>query len=288
LLREILVSLRPRQWLKNLVLFAGLIFSLNFFNGPRFLIVLAAALVFCVVSGSIYLFNDVWDVALDRAHPEKRNRPVASGRLPRRVALFSAVFFMFWALALAFFLSRDFFLILTLFAGIGIAYSAFLKNVVILDVFCIAACFLLRVLAGAVVIDVPISSWLVLCTIFLSLFLALAKRRSELVRLESGAAAHRRVLSEYSLVFIDQMTMIVTASTILAYALYTLAPETRVKFYGCHLEFTILFVIYGVFRYLYLVYQKHEGGAPEKVLLSDKSLWVNLLLYLASVLILIY
>jgi 4-hydroxybenzoate polyprenyltransferase len=288
MLKDIFISLRPQQWVKNVVVFAGLIFSLNFFHAQQFFVVLAAALIFSLASGSIYLFNDVWDVEADRAHPKKKNRPVASGRLCAASALVTSAILMAWALGLAFFLNRNFFCLLGIYATIEVLYSVTFKNVVVIDVFCIAGGFLLRVLAGAVVIDVPISSWLILCTIFLSLFLALAKRRSELVHLDEGARIHRRVLQEYSLPYIDQLTMIVASSTILAYALYALAPETRSKFHGRHLEVTILFVVYGVFRYLYLVYQKHEGGAPEKVLLSDKPLWGNLLIYLIVVLILIY
>ncbi len=288
MLKDILISLRPQQWLKNIVLFAGLIFSMNFFHPVKFGLVLAAALIFSLAAGSIYLLNDVLDAPTDRLHPFKKKRPIAAGRLSVPAAVLAFVFLMVWSLAMALILNRNFFLLLGIYAVIEILYSTTLKNVVILDLFCIAAGFFLRVLSGAAVIDVPISSWLVICTIFLSLFLGLAKRRSELVLLNENAVNHRRVLSDYSLSYLDQMIMIVTASTILAYALYTLAPETRMKFHDRHLEFTIIFVVYGVFRYLYLVYQKHEGGAPEKVLISDKPMLVNLVLYLAAALLIVY
>ncbi|MDD2866518.1 MAG: decaprenyl-phosphate phosphoribosyltransferase, partial [Candidatus Omnitrophica bacterium] len=164
----------------------------------------------------------------------------------------------------------------------------YLKNVVILDIFCIAAGFLLRVVAGAVVIDVPISNWLLICTIFLSLFLALGKRRGEMVLLEDRAADHRPVLAHYSLPFIDQMMTVVTASTILSYVLYALSPQTTAKFHTSNLQYSIIFVVYGIFRYLYLVFQKKEGGAPEKVLFSDKPLLFDLLLYMAAVIAAVY
>ncbi|MDD5019306.1 MAG: decaprenyl-phosphate phosphoribosyltransferase [Candidatus Omnitrophica bacterium] len=287
-MKDLLIALRPQQWVKNIALFAGLIFSQNFFDPLRVAVVFAAAAIFCLASSSLYLLNDILDVEADKKHPHKKNRPIASGRIRPFTAHLLSYVLMLWALAAGYVLNRNFGVILTVYLVLEFCYSAYLKNVVILDIFCIAAGFFLRVVAGAVVIDVPISSWLLICTIFLSLFLALAKRRGEMVLLEDRAASIRPVLAHYSLPFIDQMITIVTASTILGYVLYALSPQTAAKFHTRNLQYSIVFVVYGIFRYLYLVYQKKEGGAPEKVLFSDKPLLLNLFLYMAAVIAAVY
>jgi 4-hydroxybenzoate polyprenyltransferase len=287
-MKDVLIALRPQQWVKNIALFAGLIFSQNFFDPWKSAVVLAAAVVFCLASSGLYLLNDILDIEADRKHPQKKNRPLASGRIRPVAAHILSYTLMLWALISAYVLNRHFGFILTIYLILEFSYSTYLKNVVILDIFCIAAGFLLRVIGGAVVIDVPISSWLLICTIFLSLFLALAKRRGEMVLLEDRAADHRPVLAHYSLPFIDQMITVVTASTILGYVLYALSPQTTAKFHTKNLQYSIIFVVYGIFRYLYLVFQKKEGGAPEKVLFSDTPLLLNLLFYLASVIAAVY
>ena len=287
-MKDLLIALRPQQWVKNIVLFAGLIFSQNFFDSRRSAVVLAAAVVFCLASSALYLLNDILDIEADRKHPQKKNRPLASGRIKPIAAHVLSYTLMLWAFIAAYILNRNFGIILTVYLILEFSYSAYLKNVVILDIFCISAGFLLRVVAGAVVIDVPISNWLLICTIFLSLFLALGKRRGEMVLLEGRAADHRPVLAHYSLPFIDQMMTVVTASTILSYVLYALSPQTTAKFHTRNLQYSIIFVVYGIFRYLYLVFQKKEGGAPEKVLFSDKPLLFDLLLYMAAVIAAVY
>ncbi|MFA5314527.1 MAG: decaprenyl-phosphate phosphoribosyltransferase [Candidatus Omnitrophota bacterium] len=287
-MKDLLIALRPQQWVKNIVLFAGLIFSQNFFDSRRSAVVLAAAVVFCLASSALYLLNDILDIEADRKHPQKKNRPLASGRIRPIAAHVLSYTLMLWAFIAAYILNRNFGIILTVYLILEFSYSAYLKNVVILDIFCISAGFLLRVVAGAVVIDVPISNWLLICTIFLSLFLALGKRRGEMVLLEGRAADHRPVLAHYSLPFIDQMMTVVTASTILSYVLYALSPQTTAKFHTRNLQYSIIFVVYGIFRYLYLVFQKKEGGAPEKVLFSDKPLLFDLLLYMAAVIAAVY
>jgi len=287
-MKDLLIALRPQQWVKNIVLFAGLIFSQNFFDPWRSAVVLAAAVVFCLASSALYLLNDILDIEADRKHPQKKNRPLASGRISPITAHVLSYTLMLWAFIAAYILNRNFGIILTVYLILEFSYSAYLKNVVILDIFCIAAGFLLRVVAGAVVIDVPISNWLLICTIFLSLFLALGKRRGEMVLLEDRAADHRPVLAHYSLPFIDQMMTVVTASTILSYVLYALSPQTTAKFHTRNLQYSIIFVVYGIFRYLYLVFQKKEGGAPEKVLFSDKPLLFDLLLYMAAIIAAVY
>lgn len=279
--------MRPKQWVKNIVLFAGLIFSRNFFDAQKFLFVFAGAVVFCLASSAIYLINDVFDAPMDRKHPVKKNRPVASGQLSPVAAHVIGWTILAWSVLSAFFLNRNFGAALLAYLVLQFLYSVALKNVVIVDIFCIAAGFLLRVVSGALVIDVPISNWLLVCTIFLSLFIALSKRRGEIVLLESSAAYHRPVLAHYSLPFIDQMITIVTASTILSYVFYAFSPQTAGKFSGS-LQYSVIFVVFGIFRYLYLVFQKREGGAPEKVLFTDAPLFGNLVLYAASVMAAIY
>lgn len=280
--------MRPRQWTKNLVIFAGLIFSQNFFSLPKFCLVFIAAIIFCLAASSIYLVNDIFDIDFDKRHPHKRHRPIASGNLSIDTALLIATTLFIWSALASFFLNRNFFFLLGIYVTIEILYSIYFKHTVILDIFCIAAGFFLRVMAGALVISVPISSWLLICTIFISLFLALAKRRSEMVFMEEGAKDYRRVLSEYSLPFIDQMITIVSASTVLSYVLYTSSAETIAKFHTRNLECSIPFVVYGIFRYLYLVYQKKEGSSPERVLFSDKPLLFNTILYFIVIMVIIY
>jgi 4-hydroxybenzoate polyprenyltransferase len=287
-MRDILIALRPKQWVKNVALFAGLIFSQNFMNPAKVAVVFAAGFIFCIAASSVYLINDALDIEQDRRHPEKKFRPIASGALSVGFAFVLAALLMAWSIAMAFILNKGFLFFLSAYLFIEVLYSFYLKDIVILDLFCIAAGFLLRVLSGAVVIDVPISSWLLICTIFLSLFLALGKRRGEMVLLEDTASSHRQVLSDYSLSFIDQMITIVTASTVLSYVLYTLSPETVGKFHTKGLLFSVTFVIYGIFRYLYLIYQKKEGGSPERLLFSDKPLLISLVFYMIAVVLVIY
>ncbi|MFH1692443.1 MAG: decaprenyl-phosphate phosphoribosyltransferase [Candidatus Omnitrophota bacterium] len=288
LIKSIFLSLRPRQWIKNIAVFAGLIFSQNFFDVQKVWLVVMAAFIFCIASSSIYLINDSLDAEQDKLHPHKKHRPIASGRLRVAAALSIAVVLLTFSATAAFMLDTGFFFLLALYLIIETLYSLYWKHIVIIDLFCIAAGFLLRVLAGAVVISVPISNWLFICTTFLSLFLALGKRRSEFVLLEGSAREHRQVLANYSLVFIDQLISIVTAATIFSYALYTFSPETVAKFNTRNLEYTVIFVVYGIFRYLYLIYQKKMGGAPERLLFADKPLLINLFLYFFTVMAVLY
>lgn len=288
LIKSIFVCLRPRQWIKNIAVFAGLIFSQNFFNPEKIWLVFAAAFIFCGASSSIYLINDSLDAEQDKLHPHKKHRPIASGHLRIGLALCMAVVLMSFSATAAFVLNIGFFFLLALYLIIETLYSLYWKHIVIIDLFCIACGFLLRVLAGAVVINVPVSNWLLICTIFLSLFLALGKRRGELVLLEDAACGHRYVLAKYSLVFIDQLISIVTGATIFSYVLYVFSPETIMKFKTRGLEYTVIFVIYGIFRYLYLIYQKKLGGSPERLLFADKPLLINLLFYFAAVFVALY
>lgn len=287
LLAAAVVSLRPRQWVKNFFVFAGLIFSQSLFT-PLVWPALGAFLIFCALSGAIYVFNDLADVDKDRLHPVKRNRPIARGALPAPVAMGLGVGLLVLSLAAAFALSLGFGLTAVAYAVLLIAYSVWLKHVVILDVLTVAAGFVLRAVAGAEAIAVEISGWLVICTILVALFLALGKRRHEYRTLKGEAAAHRPILAEYSEGFLDQMVAVVTASTVTAYALYTMSPETVAKFDTRLLPVTLPFVLYGVFRYLYLLYRRELGGNPSDLLLNDRALLVNTGLWMLTLLVIIY
>ena len=275
--------MRPRQWTKNLLLFAALVFSKNLFHLPMLKDVFVAFIIFCLLSGSVYTLNDLIDLAQDRNHPKKSKRPLASGKLKPSTAIISGIILVVLSLANAFWLNTNFAWIAVGYFILQIAYSTVLKHVVILDVLAVSVGFVLRAIAGAEVIEVPISSWLLICTILLALFLALGKRRHELLLLENNAVHHRKILYEYSSGLLDQMISVATASTVVAYALYTMSTETIEKFHTDNLKYTIPFVLYGIFRYLYLIHQKSEGGSPEKILLNDKPLLMDIILYLITV-----
>jgi len=273
--------MRPDQWTKNLLVFAALVFARKFYGpGAETFILLSAAgfAVFCAASSASYLLNDVLDAEADRRHPVKRLRPVASGALAAGRALGVGALLAAGAAAAGFTLGVPFGVVVVTYLGLQAAYSLVLKHVVILDVLSIAASFVLRAWAGALVIGVEFSHWLLICAAFLALFLALAKRRHELAEVED-AANHRRSLADYTPQMLDQMIAVVTASTLMAYALYTIDRETVAKFGTDNLKFTIPFVLYGIFRYLYLVYSKRGGGSPSRHLLTDKPLLLCVFLY---------
>jgi 4-hydroxybenzoate polyprenyltransferase len=286
-LGAVLRSLRPRQWVKNLFVFAGLIFSQSLLT-PLIWPALAAFAIFCALSGAIYVFNDLADAEKDRLHPAKRYRPIASGALPAPAATVLGVVLLLGSLAAAFALSAPFGFVAAAYAALLTAYSVWLKHLVILDVLTVAAGFVLRAVAGAAAIGVEISGWLVICTILVALFLALGKRRHEYRTLRGEAAAHRPILAEYSESFLDQMVAVVTASTVTAYALYTMSPETVAKFHTRLLPVTLPFVLYGIFRYLYLLYRRELGGNPSDLLLNDRALLVNTALWMIALLVIIY
>lgn len=288
MLGAFITGLRPRQWTKNLLVFAGLIFSQGL-NDPTLVArsVFAFA-IFCLLSGSVYLINDVMDAERDRAHPQKRFRPVASGRLPAGVALVGAIVLLVGSSVAALFMSGPFGATAVAYAALQIAYSMGLKHVVILDSLIIAGGFVLRALAGVLVLGIELSHWLLLCTILLALFLTFGKRRHELIALEAGAADHRPILSEYSPQLLDQMIAVVTASCVTAYAFYTTAPETKAKFQTDYLVLTLPFVLYGIFRYLYLVHRKEKGGSPSDVLLTDRPLLIAVALWALTIVAIVY
>jgi 4-hydroxybenzoate polyprenyltransferase len=286
MIKEIFVSMRPRQWTKNLIIFAGLIFSQNLGHPQMLLKTVAAFLLFCALSGAVYLVNDLVDQEADRSHPGKKSRPLAGGRLTSPAALATAVVLGTSGIGLSLLVSQPFGLTALAYLFLMMSYSLWLKRLVIIDVFAIAAGFVLRAVAGAEAIVVPISDLLLVCVILLALFLALAKRRQEL--LELGAASGRAILSEYSAPLLDQMIAVVTAAVVVSYSLYTMWPDTVKKFGTAGLKFTIPIVLYGVFRYLYLVYRRQQGEAPETVLLTDRWLLSCLAIYMLAVWLIIY
>jgi 4-hydroxybenzoate polyprenyltransferase len=282
-------SLRPHQWTKNLVLLAALGFSKHLFEPVPLARAVLAFGVFCGLSGAVYLLNDVADVERDRLHPIKRLRPVASGQIGTRIATLAAIVLAVICLGCAIALGPGFGLCSAVYLVLNLAYSFRLKEVVILDVLALSAGFVVRAVAGGVVIGVPqISSWILICTLLLALFLTLSKRRHELVSLSEAAAEHRPSLAEYSPYLLDQMIAVVTASCLMAYALWTTAPETREKFQTDRLVWTLPFVLYGIFRYLYLVHQKEQGGSPTDVLSTDRPLLINVALWALAVVAIVY
>ena len=290
---SLFVSLRPSQWTKNLIVFAALLFGQKG-TTPAFLVpeaigqALAAFGIFCILSGVVYLINDVADRDKDRLHPRKRFRPIASGAISPATAITAAVVLSIVALTASWFLRPAFALVAVTYVALLALYSGPLKHVVIIDVLTIAIGFVLRAVAGAVAIDVPISHWLLILTILLALFLALSKRRHELVLLADGATGHRPILEEYSPYLLDQMIAVVTASTLVSYVIYTVSPETVQKFQTDYLGLTLVFPLYGIFRYLYLVHLKEGGGSPADMLLNDRPLLACVALWALAVAAIIY
>ena len=285
---SLLVSLRPGQWSKNLIVFAGLLFGMRLFDIGAVLAALSAFAVFCALSGVVYLVNDIVDRDSDRLHPLKSKRPIASGAVPVPVAVAAAVTVGAVALAGAYVIGPAFAGVGAFYLALQILYSFAFKHMVILDVLTIAIGFVLRAVGGALAVRVEISHWLLVCTILLALFMALAKRRHEIVLLAGGAMNHRPILGEYSAYLLDQMIGVVTASTLISYIFYTISPETQAKFGTAWLGLTIPFPLYGIFRYLYLVHQREGGGSPADLLLSDRPLLACVALWALTVAVIIY
>jgi 4-hydroxybenzoate polyprenyltransferase len=285
--RALVLSLRPHQWIKNLVVLAALAFSKHLFEPDAFARAFLAFAIFCALASCVYLVNDLVDLQRDRLHPLKRSRPLASGALSPHAAQTAASILLPAALVASLALGTAFAACATAYIALGLAYSLLLKHSVILDVLAVALGFVLRAVAGAFAIGVHFSPWLVVCTLLLALFLALAKRRHELVTLDD-AAAHRLSLADYSAPLLDQMIAIVTASCLTAYAFYTLAPETVEKYRTERLALTIPFVIYGIFRYLYLVHRRELGGSPTEALLTDRPLLVAVALWALAMVLIVY
>ncbi|MBI1870082.1 MAG: decaprenyl-phosphate phosphoribosyltransferase [Chlamydiae bacterium] len=286
--KNILTLLRPEQWVKNLLVLASLIFSKHFWDFSFTLRVIEAFFVFCLLSSSVYILNDFFDLSEDRLHPTKCLRPLAAGRVPMGFALGLAAVLVFSSLTAAFALSKDLFWVCFSYFLLQTIYSLGLKHVVLLDVLSIACGFVLRAVAGAVVIHVELSPWLLLCTFLLTLFLGLGKRREEGLILEHQGDKVRPVLSHYPLPFLDALISVVTGATVVSYALYTVSPEVVQKFGTTHLIYTLPFVIYGIFRYLYLLHQRGGGDNPARVFLKDFALQMNVLVWLVACFWIIY
>lgn len=282
----ILKSMRPRQWAKNAFVLAPLLFAAKAGDWQLVIRAAVACACFCALSGAVYLVNDIYDRRRDALHPVKRRRPVASGALSPLTAALAAVVVAGFGLGAAAALGPFFLLIAAAYVILMLAYSSALKNVVIADVGCIAAGFVLRVLAGAAAVAVPISQWLFICTALVSMFLALGKRRHELGRLTDDAVRHRPVLRKYNSALLDQLISTTTTACLVCYLLYCVLSETAAEHPG--LLLTAPFVAYGLFRYLYCIYRKHKGGSPEEVLLKDKVFIANGILYGVAVFLVIY
>lgn len=288
MIRPLLVSLRPLQWAKNLFVLAPLVFGHKLGDPVAVSQALLALVAFCCAASTIYLINDVRDREEDRNHPLKRLRPLAAGTLAVPVALLAALVLGVAALALAVYLGRAFLVVLGIYLVLSLLYTHWFKHMVILDVMCISLGFVLRVLAGAAATHVVVSRWLFLCTIFLALFLAFSKRRHEITLLAGAASGQRKVLDHYSPAFLDQMINVVTASSVVSYALYSVAPETVAKYNTQDLVYTIPLVLYGIFRYLYLMYQKPGERNPTEAILRDPPFLINMALWGIAVIWIVY
>ena len=283
----LLQTMRPKQWTKNVVVFAPLIFDGKLFHLTQFSRTLLAFALFCLISSTVYIINDLADIEQDRLHPKKRTRPLPSGKLSPGLAIAGAAGLVLISLPAALALSTSFSLILLAYLALNIAYSFYLKHLVIIDVLVLAAGFVLRVAGGVAVVHVErFSPWLYLVVTLGSLFLGFGKRRHELLLLEERADGHRAILAEYTVPFLDQLISLVTSTMVIAYSLYTFSAPNLPANHTMML--TIPFVLYGLFRYLYLIHVKREGGAPDELLLSDKPLLLTGLLWVATVVAVLY
>ncbi|MFC9710309.1 decaprenyl-phosphate phosphoribosyltransferase [Paenibacillus sp. NPDC056933] len=270
--------LRPKQWTKNGLLFAALLFSFEEIRTETILSTLLGFILFSLVAGCVYILNDYVDRDRDRQHPVKRFRPLASGQVNPTHALLFGIVLLLLSVSTAFVLNSLFGVLCIVYFLLNVSYSFVLKHLVILDMMTIAAGFVLRAIAGGVLIHVPFTPWFLICTMLLSLFLAIGKRRNELTLLEGNTGSHRKVLDNYSITLLDQFNTIVTTATIISYSLFTFTSDRTI-----HLMWTIPLVIYGMFRYLYLIHMKNQGGSPDRVLFEDKPILITVILYVISV-----
>jgi len=288
MLKDTFRLLRPHQWTKNGILLAGLIFSGSAGDWPKTVTVFLATGLFCLISSAVYVINDIIDADADRHHPQKAARPIAAGRIKPAAAVVLAIIMAAAALVGAYLLHLGLFIAACAYLALNLFYSAILKHVVIIDVMTIAVGFVLRALAGAMVIEVRFSGWLLVTSFLLALLLGLGKRRHELLFLDETGAEHRRILARYSDRYLDQLIGIVTPAVLVCYLLYVISPEVSVRLGTEYLWLTIPFVMYGIFRYLYLVYQQNQGGSPARLLLTDRPLLLTISLWLLAALFLIY
>ncbi|HJY85783.1 MAG TPA: decaprenyl-phosphate phosphoribosyltransferase [Candidatus Acidoferrales bacterium] len=284
----LLIAIRSEEWVKNSFAYAPLLFSGRFFSLPAQVHALGAIVALCLAASAGYLVNDVRDRFADLEHPAKSIRPIASGVVPPRLAVWFATALASIGTSIGFEVNRATGWTILVYLGLAILYSLWLKRIVILDVLALASGFVLRVIAGAVAIQVEFSSWLLLCTFLLALFLGFSKRRNELGLLNHNAQNHRQVLDQYSRYFLDLMMIVVTSATVMSYALYTMDPRTVARFGTPKLIYSTVFVLYGIFRFMYLVYRRSEGGSPTRLLYTDAPLQLAILLWIASIFFLRY
>jgi 4-hydroxybenzoate polyprenyltransferase len=289
MLKYFLLSMRPKQWVKNVFIFAPMIFSLHMFQAEYIWRSLLAFMLFSLVTGTIYVFNDILDREKDRLHPLKRSRPIASGKLGIRPALWLAAGLLAGVLLLIARFNRDFFLIVAFYVVLNISYSIFLKRVVIIDIMVIALGFVLRVMIGGAVNHILLYPWILISTFLLAIFLALIKRRQELLNIQGppGETLTRTTLQNYNLGLLDQMISIATATTLISYIMYVLSPDVQMKFHSANLFYTVPFVIFGIFRYLFLAYAKGEGESPSDVIYTDLPFTLNIILWVCVFILLV-
>src|SRR3989344_180512 len=298
---SVLKSARPRQWIKNLSAFAAIIFSGDFFNANKFYPVFYSFLILCFLTSSVYLINDILDEKQDKFHPFKKNRPIPSGKLSKKQALLASIILSIIGLAWGYQISLSLFSVLLIFLVVELSYSLFLKNIIILDFITIASAFMIRIFVGSIVVLISLSSWLILTTMMLALFLAIGKRRLEVTLLgHTQAVKHRKVLNFYPSFLLDGFTFMSAVATLITYSLFTfneaefISRKVVLKFLPTTLASpkwlmsTIPLVVYGIFRYLYLIYEKREGESPEKVLLNDFPLFLTVMLWITSVFLVVY
>jgi|DewCreStandDraft_4_1066084.scaffolds.fasta_scaffold01934_9 4-hydroxybenzoate polyprenyltransferase len=276
--------LRIKQWIKNLLIYIALIFTNNLFNLKLFLITTIGFFLLCFAASSIYILNDIKDAKEDRHHPNKKHRPIASDRIKPDLALSISIILLLTSLFGSFIIEKNFFIVILVYILLSVAYTFKLKHLVILDILTVASNYVIRAISGAIIINVAISPWLLICTSLLALFVILGKRRYELSL--ASAIKHRKILEEYSIPLLDEMISVTTASTISAYALYTFTSETALR--HNYLLLTIPFVLYGIFRYLYLIHKKNMGGSPENIFLKDLPTIINIILWIMTIVIIVY
>lgn len=288
MLGQLFKLIRPTQWLKNFVVLAALIFAGEMNQAGNDLKAFAALVIFCLLSSAVYIFNDFIDREQDRQHPIKKDRPLASGKVSLPVALLLMLIFVFIGLGGSYMLNMTFLYFAVGFVLFNLLYTVLLKNIVIVDVMSVAISFVIRAYAGAAAISVPASKWMLINTLLLSLFLSFGKRRHELVLMEEDATAHRKSLINYSPYLLDQMMAVVTASVVVMYMLYSFSTEVSTKLGTENLYLTIPFVVYGIFRYLYLIHKKEKGGSPTRVLITDWPILTTVLLWIITVILILY
>ncbi len=279
-IKYLFFALRPKQWIKNFFIFLPLVFGKKLFAYPVNLKVIAAFFLFSITSSVVYLINDIIDVEKDKLHPTKRLRPIASGKLKVREAWIAAAILGAVPIICSFLLDIHFGMVVVAYLAFNLLYSKILKEAVIIDVFCIGGFFLLRIIAGSIVAKVQMSHWIIFMTVLLALFLGFNKRRQELSILGQQAVRHRHVLTQYNSYFIDQMVLVITSSIVVCYMLYTVDSTTIARFGTSHLMYSIPFVYYGIFRYLYLIHKLKKEGDPTRILIADRKMQLNLALWL--------